>query len=89
MSIYQFDDDFNLIYKKQDDESFRVCKTCSSCSSCISNIYSCVSNIYSCMCLPLRLCMGLSWIATSGFFFYMGTIYNTEKDKLLNITTLH
>jgi len=79
MSIYQFDDDFNLIYKKQDDKSCRVCKTCS----------SCISNIYSCVCLPIRLCMGLSWIATSGFFFYMGTLYNTEKDKLLNITTLH
>lgn len=76
MSIYQFDDDFNLIYKKQDDESCRVCKTCS----------SCISNIYSCVCLPIRLCMGISWIGSCGFFFYLGTLYNTEKDKLLNMT---
>lgn len=78
MSIYQFDDEFNLIYKR-DDDSCSICK-----GGC-----SCISNLYSCICLPIRLCMGLSWIATSGFFFYMGTLYNTEKEKLLNITTLH
>ena len=75
-SIYQFDSDFNLMYEPNPNKSCSVCKTCS----------SCVSNIYSCMCLPLKFCMGLSWVATSGFFFYMGTLYNTEKDKLLNIT---
>lgn len=79
MSIYQFDDNFNLIYRRQEDNNCQLCKTCS----------SCISNIYSCVCLPIRLCMGLSWIATSGFFFYLGTLYNTEKEKLLNITTLH
>ena len=79
MSIYQFDDEFNLIYKKENDNSCKLCNTCS----------SCISNMYSCICLPIRLCMGLSWIATSGFFFYLGTLYNTEKEKLLNITSLH
>lgn len=80
MSIYQFDDDFNLIYKKDNDNY--SCSLFNTCSSCISNMYSCI-------CLPIRLCMGLSWIATSGFFFYLGTLYNTEKEKLLNITSLH
>ena len=79
MSIYQFDDDFNLIYKREEDRSCSLCNT----------VFPCIGNICSCLYLPIRLCMGISWIATSGFFFYMGTLYNTEKEKLLNITTLH
>lgn len=79
MSIYQFDDDFNLIYKKESNNS---CSLFSACTSCVSNMYSCI-------CLPIRLCMGLSWIGSCGFFFYLGTLYNTEKEKLLNITSLH
>jgi len=74
MSMYQFDD--NLIYKRREDNS---CALCSKCSSCVSNIYSCV-------CLPIRLCMGISWVGSCGFFFYLGTLYNTEKEKLLNMT---
>lgn len=76
MSIYQFDDNFNLIYKRKNDNSCQVCKTCS----------SCISNICSCVYLPVRLCMGLTWIGSCSFFFYLGTLYNTEKEKLLNIT---
>ena len=76
MSIYQFDNDFNLIYKKEPNNSCSVCRTCT----------SCISNIYSCLCLPIRICMGLSWVGSCGMFFYLGTLYNNEKEKLLNIT---
>ena len=74
-SIYYLDNEFQLM----NDNKNNSCSICRTCSSCVSNIYSCV-------CLPVRICMGLSWIATSGFFFYMGTLYNSEKEKLLNIT---
>jgi hypothetical protein len=30
--------------------------------------------------------MGLSWVGSCGMFFYLGTLYNNEKEKLLNIT---
>ena len=76
MSIYQFDDNFNLVYKRREDNSCSLCRKCG----------TCISNIYSCVCLPIRLCMGISWIGSCGFFFYLGTLYNNEKEKLLNMT---
>ena len=43
----------------------------------------CLSNFYSCLCLPLKLCMGLSWIGSCGLSFYVGNMYG--KGELTNI----
>tara|TARA_Y100000996_G_C22272065_1_gene540413 strand:+ start:194 stop:415 length:222 start_codon:yes stop_codon:yes gene_type:complete len=43
----------------------------------------CLSNFYSCLCLPLKLCMGLSWIGSCGLSFYVGNMYG--KGELMNI----
>ena len=43
----------------------------------------CLSNFYSCLCLPLKLCMGLSWIGSCGLSFYVGNMY--VKGELMNL----
>ena len=43
----------------------------------------CLSNFYSCLCLPLKLCMGLSWIGSCGLSFYVGNMYG--KGELMNL----
>ena len=53
-------------------------KSGSLCPSCC-----CLSNFYSCLCLPLKLCMGLSWIGSCGLSFYVGNMYG--KGELMNL----
>jgi len=77
MSSYQ-PDDFLLMQENKND---KLCSPCSLCSSCVSNIYTCI-------CLPFRICMGLTWIGSCGFFFYLGNLYNQEQEKIHNITDI-
>ena len=60
------DNDFQLI---QENDS----KLCPSCSS-----LCCLPNICSCILFPFKLCMGLTWIGSCGFFFYLGNLYHQE-----------
>ena len=76
MSSYQPDNDFKLM--QGNNNNSKLCSPCSLCSSCVSNIYTC-------LCLPFRICMGLTWIGSCGFFFYLGNLYN--KGEIYNITS--
>jgi len=58
-------------------------KICPSCSS-----LCCLPNICSCILFPFKLCMGLTWIGSCGFFFYLGNLYHQEQVNFHNITFL-
>ena len=57
------------------------------CSSCIIFPCKCMSKIYSVACLPIRLCMGVTWVGTCGMFFYLGSLY--ENSELFDIDKLN
>ena len=70
MSSYQLDKDFLL----QENKNTKLCP-----SLC------CLPNICSCILFPFKLCIGLTWIGSCGFFFYLGNLYN--KGEIYNITS--
>ena len=74
MSSYQPDNDFQLMQGNNNDS-----KLCPSCSP-----LCCLPNICSCILFPFKLCIGLTWIGSCGFFFYLGNLYN--KGQIHNIT---
>tara|TARA_B100001094_G_scaffold197825_1_gene191953 strand:+ start:260 stop:532 length:273 start_codon:yes stop_codon:yes gene_type:complete len=57
-----------------------------SCPCCVTLPCKCMSKIYSVACLPIRLCMGVTWVGTCGMFFYLGSLY--EKGELFDIDKL-
>ena len=63
---------FDIIDDYDENKSGSLCPPC-----------CCLSNFYSCLCLPLKLCMGLSWISSCGLSFYVGNMYG--KGELMNI----
>jgi len=71
MSIYEYT-----------GNNFQLMENNNQSSSCPSKC-CCLSKIYSCICIPLKLCMGLSWIGSCGLSFYLGNLYG--NGELLNI----
>ena len=72
MSSYQLDKDFLL----QENNNSKLCPSCSP--------LCCLPNICSCILFPFKLCIGLTWIGSCGFFFYLGNLYS--KGEIYNIT---
>ena len=71
MSSYQLDNDF-LLHEKNNGKL------------CPCSPLSYLSNVCSCILLPFKLCIGLTWIGSCGFFFYLGNLYS--KEQIFNIT---
>ena len=74
MSSYQLDRDFLL---QENNNNSKLCPSCSP--------LCCLPNICSCILFPFKLCIGLTWIGSCGFFFYLGNLYN--KGEIYNITS--
>ena len=77
------------IYYNGNNDNFESLNNENNSRSCSLNLCppcpcNCISNLCSCVLLPLKLCMGITWIGSCGLFFYLGNLYG--QDKLFDLS---